>query len=250
MFVWKERLRGTGGEMIMSGDNDGDETTRSSITGEILRTPRAAAIAGIIFAVLIAISIVLIRLSLPSDPTEGGQWLSDGGRRTSVVIAVNLIPFAGIAFLWFIGVLRNRMGEREDKFFATVFLGSALLFVALLFATTAMVIGMLASFNTAPGTGVEIEVWNLGRQAALALLNVFSMRMAAVFIISTCTIALRTGFIYRWLAFLGLAIALAMLVATSSVPFLNLLFPLWIFLVSVDVLINSLREEKVPPVVS
>lgn len=234
----------------MSGDNDGNETARSFMAVKALRTPRAAAAAGIIFAVLTALSIVLLRLSLPSDPAEAGQWLSDGSRRTSVVIAVNLIPFAGIAFLWFIGVLRNRMGEREDKFFATVFLGSALLFIALLFAATAMVIGMLASFDTVPSTGAEIEVWDLGRQAALALLNVFSMRMAAVFIISTCTIALRTGFIYRWLAFLGLAIALAMLLATSSVPYLNLLFPLWIFLVSVDILINSLREGKVPPAVT
>ena len=47
--------------------------------------------------------------------------------------AVSLIPFAGIAFLWFIGVIRTRLGDREDKLFATVFLGSRLLFVALLF---------------------------------------------------------------------------------------------------------------------
>jgi len=45
------------------------------------------------------------------------------------------LPFAGIAFLWFIGVLRDRLGELEDRFFATVFLGSGLLFLAMLFAS-------------------------------------------------------------------------------------------------------------------
>ena len=218
-----------------------DEMTRKG-----LRTPRAAAIAGILFAALLGASIVLIRLSLPSDPADAGQWLSDGVRRTSVVVAVNIIPFAGIAFLWFMGVVRDRMGEREDKFFATVFLGSGLLFVALLFAATAMAVGMLASFDAAPSTAAQVEVWDLGHQATFALLNVFAMRMAAVFIISTSSIALRTAVIHRWLAFLGLAIALVLLVAASSVPFINLLLPLWIFLVSLEILIKSLREGSEP----
>ena len=41
-----------------------------------LTTPRAAAIAGIIFSVLLLISLVLIRISVPSDPQEAGAWLS------------------------------------------------------------------------------------------------------------------------------------------------------------------------------
>jgi hypothetical protein len=234
----------------MKGDITGDETMQSTTARKGLRTPRAAAIAGILFAVLMAISIVLIRLSLPSDTAEAGQWLSDGGRRTSMLVAVNLIPFAGIAFLWFIGVIRNRMGEREDKFFATVFLGSGLLFIAMLFASAAMAFALLASFKTAPSTATETAIWDLGSQATFALLNVFAMRMAAVFIISTCTIALRTAVIYRWLALLGLAIGLVLLVAASSVPFINLLLPLWILLVSVDILINSLREGMEPLVIT
>jgi hypothetical protein len=88
--------------------------------GSPLRTPRAAAVAGIIF-------------SVPADPAVPGSWLTDSRRRAAVAIALNLIPFAGIAFLWFIGVLRDRIGEREDRFFATVFLGSGLLFVAMIF---------------------------------------------------------------------------------------------------------------------
>ncbi len=220
-----------------------DEAAPDIMSVKGLKAPRAAAIAGIVFAVLISVAIVLFRISMPADSADAGQWLS-GGRRTSVIVAVNLIPFAGMAFLWFIGALRDRLGAREDKFFATVFLGSGLLFVAMLFAATAMIFGLLASFKGAPSTTSEIELWDLGSKASSALLDVFSLRMAAVFMISTSTVFLRTGVIRRWIAFLGLAIALLLLVASSSVPFINLLLPLWIFLVSMDVLIFDLRQGK------
>ena len=55
-------------------------------------------------------------------------WLTDSTGRNAVRLALNLVPFAGIACLWFMGLLRNRVGTLEDQFFATVFLGSGLLF--------------------------------------------------------------------------------------------------------------------------
>ncbi len=91
------------------------------------RTPRAAAIAGILFSVLMISVLLLLRLSVRADPLEAGAWLRTGS--STVALALNLVPFAGIAFLWFIGVLRDRLGEFEDRFFATVFLGSGLLFL-------------------------------------------------------------------------------------------------------------------------
>ena len=75
-----------------------------------LRTPRAAAVAGIIFSVLMITALVLLRLSSPPRPGAGGDWLSDPGKRAAVAVALNLVPFAGIAFLWFIGVVRSRDG--------------------------------------------------------------------------------------------------------------------------------------------
>ena len=209
-----------------------------------LRTPRSAAIAGILFAVLLAISIVLFRLSIARNLADAGVWLAQGGRRTSAVIAINLIPFAGIAFLWFIGVIRDRMGEREDKFFATVFLGSGLLFVAMLFAAAAVAVGLIAMFKAAPTKAAQSEVWTLGYHMTFALLNTFAIRMAAVFMISTSAIALRTSFINRWLAFLGIAIALVLLISSNIVPYINLLMPSWVFLVSVDVLIKNRSEGR------
>ena len=76
------------------------------LTRENLKTPRAAAIAGMLFSVLLIAVFWLLRTSIPADPQEPGAWLhSNSG---SVALALNLMPFAGIAFLWFIGVLRDR----------------------------------------------------------------------------------------------------------------------------------------------
>src|SRR6185437_7361762 len=94
------------------------------LTNTRLRTPRAAAIAGILFSLLITLVLVLILISTPSDPAASGVWLSNPARRGTVALALNLVPFAGITFLWFIGVVRDRLGHLEDRFFASVFLGS------------------------------------------------------------------------------------------------------------------------------
>ena len=97
-------------------------SSQPDLTSAYLRTPRAAALAGIIFSVLWVAVFGLMRLSVPSDPFEEGAWLAKD--TTFVSLAMNLVPFAGVAFLWFVGVLRDRLGAREDQFFATVFLGS------------------------------------------------------------------------------------------------------------------------------
>src|ERR1700739_2754339 len=112
--------------------------------GSPLRTPRAAAVAGIIFSALMITALVLLRISVPGRLSTTGAWLTQPGKRAAVAVALNLVPFAGIAFLWFIGVVRDRVGEREDRFFATVFLGSGLLFVAMLFAAAAVSGGLIA----------------------------------------------------------------------------------------------------------
>jgi len=87
-------------------------TEQRTLTRAGLKTPRAAAIAGMLFSVLLIIVFWLLRSAVPADPQEPGSWLnSESGK---IALALNLVPFAGIAFLWFIGVLRDRLGEDED----------------------------------------------------------------------------------------------------------------------------------------
>src|SRR6202011_5516661 len=120
---------------------------------------------------------------VPADPTEPGVWLADPSFRNWVRIALGLVPFTGIAFLWFMAVLRNRIGLLEDRLFATVFLGSGLLFVAMLFAAVSVAGGLLDSF--AAGLPDQNATYRLGRSTAYALMNTFGTRMSAVFMFVT-----------------------------------------------------------------
>jgi len=202
--------------------------------GSLLRTSRAAAVAGIIFAVLLITALVLLRVSVPARPGVPGAWLSDAGRRAAVAIALNLIPFAGIAFLWFIGVLRDRIGEREDRLFATVFLGSGLLFVGMLFVAAAVAGATIAAASAVPPGA---DVLSLSRNLTGSLLNVYTMRMAAVFTLTTVNIARRTAIVSRWLILAGLACALILLVGIGVSPWVELLFPAWILALSLEILL-------------
>ncbi|HEY5360020.1 MAG TPA: hypothetical protein VIJ82_20445 [Streptosporangiaceae bacterium] len=204
--------------------------------GSPLRTPRAAAAAGIAFALLTATSLIMLRLATPANPNNVGQWLSDSGRRRAVSVALNLVPFAGIAFLWFIGVVRDRIGQREDRFFATVFLGSGLLFIGMFFSAAALAGGLISAAASHASAVPGSDTLALGRGATAILLNVYSMRMAAVFTITTVTIARRTEIISRWLWGAGLVSALVLLVGSGFSPWFELLFPAWILALSVDIL--------------
>ena len=202
--------------------------------GSQLRTPRAAAVAGIIFSVLLIAALTLLRVSAPPSPGVAGIWLTDSAHRAALAIGLNLIPFAGIAFLWFIGVLRDRIGAREDRLFATVFLGSGLLFVGMLFvaAATAGALEASATSSALPSSGTLA----LGRNVTTSLLNVYAMRMAAVFTLTTVTIARHTKIVSRWLTLAGLVCAVVLLIGIGITPWVELLFPLWILALSLDIL--------------
>jgi hypothetical protein len=202
-----------------------------------LAPPRAAAVAGVIFAVLMGAGLILVRLAVPPPQADPGEWLNDPSRRNAVRVAVHLAPFAGIAFLWFIGVLRGRLGALEDQFFATVFLGSGLLFVASLFASTAFAGALVGMTDNGRVRVLNSDTYYLTRQLVSAFVNVFGIKMAGVFIMSTSTIVLRTAILARWVAFFGFACALVLLGAITTWPWIALLFPLWMFVISIRILL-------------
>jgi hypothetical protein len=209
--------------------------------GSPLRTPRSAAAAGILFSVLLITALTLLEVSVPAHPGVPGAWLTDSRRRSAVAIALNLVPFAGIAFLWFIGVLRDRIGEREDRFFATVFLGSGLLFVGMMFVAAAVGGGLIADASSGHAGGGTLA---LGRNVTSILLNVYAMRMAAVFTLTAVTIARRTAIVSRWLTVAGLVIAVLLLFGVGISAWVELLFPAWILALSVDILIAGRKAER------
>jgi hypothetical protein len=204
-----------------------------------LKAPRAGAIAGILFSILFIISVVLIRLSVPDNPGDPGMWLAHSAK--TIGLALDLLPFAGIAFLWFMGVLRDRMGAKEDRFLATVFLGSGLLFLAITFASSAVTGALILAYEAARGKLMDSGTYTFARALAYELVNVYALRMAGVFMISTCTLAIRIGTFPRWMAFLGYALALFLLLSIGRFGWAPLVFPLWTLVVSTYVLVANFR---------
>ena len=214
----------------------------TTLTRSRLTTPRAAAIAGILFSLLLITSLVLVRISVPANPQDAGEWLSRYSG--TVTLALNLVPFAGIFFLWFIGVVRDRLGESEDRFFATVFLGSGLLFLAMLFSSAAVTGGIISIYGSSPNNLISSGVYTFGRTLTYELMTVYTMKMAGVFMISTCTLSLRTGIFPRWMAYLGMLLALVLLLTITLIPIAPLLFPLWVLLISIYILLANLRNPE------
>ncbi|WP_225913761.1 hypothetical protein [Leptolyngbya ohadii] len=210
---------------------------------ERLKAPKAAAIAGIVFSILLIISLVLILNSIALNPSDVG---TSPIANKNILLALDLVPFAGIAFLWFIGAVRDRLGEREDQFFATVFLGSGLLFLAMLFAASAVTGSLLFLNEETANPTVTSTYYDLGRVVIRVILNTYGIRMAGVFMISICTIFLRSSAVPRWMALLGYALAALMLLRIGSINRLGwvfILFPLWVLLISVYILIDNYRRK-------
>jgi len=205
-----------------------------------LTTPRAAAVAGIVFTVLFSISIALLRTALPSRALAGTGWAhAESGR---IGAALGIMPFAGIAFLWFLGVVRDLIGDYEDKFFATVFFGSGLLFLAMVFVSSGVAGATLASAKFVGSARTEEEIIYFGRLVMLQISNIYAIRMAGVFMISLGTIWWRTGLMPRWLAIVSFAGALILLVVISLNLWIVLLFPGWTLVVSLFILFRNRRH--------
>jgi hypothetical protein len=184
---------------------------------------------------------VLMRLSVPGDPLEPGAWLQSG--ETYVAVAMNLVPFAVIAFLWFVGAHRDRLGTREDQFFATVFLGSGFLLLAMLFSAAAVVGAIVMAFHAAPGALMHSATFYFGRSLAYGMVNIYLVKTASVFMITTSTIALYTRLTPTWLAVGGYVIALVLLIGSSYFDWSLMVFPLWVLLVSLFILTEKQTER-------
>jgi hypothetical protein len=212
------------------------------LTHKGLKTPRAAALAGILFSLLLITSQLLVWLSIPANLSGPPQDVISHTKTIS--LALNLTPFAGIAFLWFIAVVRDRLGAVEDRFFATVFLGSGLLYIAMTFMAAALAGGVIRVLGNAPEVLRQTGAYALGRAEIYQTMNVYGIKMAGVFMLSTSTIILRTGIVSRWNAFLGYALAAVLVLSVGIINWVPLVFPLWVLVVSAEILSKNLRTRS------
>lgn len=202
-----------------------------------LKTPKAAAVAGILFSVLLLLAMLLLSQTLRLDPEDPGDWV--GVQSWKVALALNLIPFAGIAFLWFMGVLRDRLGDQENRLFATVFLGSGLLFIGMLFVAASAIGAILITHAARPGELKGSLTFTLARSFAYNLASIYAMKVSSVFLLTASTIALRTRITARWTAIAGYAAAAVILVGSHMIDWTFLVFPVWVLIVSCDILVRE-----------
>lgn len=209
------------------------------------RAPRSAGLAGIAFSVLFLTFALLLGARPPDGLSEAAlvEWFQLTAKTPITIAVLYVAPFAGIAFLWFLAVVRDRIGVREDRFLSTVFLGSGLLFVAMFWAAGAAVASLVAGNRFEGAPPLEASTLETFRSLAVSFLFVFAARAAAVFMIVTSTIALRTGVYPRWLVLAGYLIAVVMLLSLSLLQWVLLLFPVWVLVLSLFILNSEIRAR-------
>jgi len=205
-------------------------------------TPIAGAIAGILFAALFSVSMALMTTTMDDLTHDTGAWLQTGAGRFK--FALELLPFAGLFFLWFIAVARERLGRFEDQFFSTVFLGSGLLFLAMMFAAAASAGAIVAAYAKDPTGFAASSTYLYARQIVAQIFGIYALRMAAIFLISQATLWMRTRVMPRWMALLTYALALVLLFIFTQSPWIILVFPAWVLMVSAYILVARLGQVR------
>ena len=218
-------------------------TSKSRI--ERLRSIESAAIAGVIYAVLTIVALVIFRRfpdpSLAS--TDIAAWYNDTANHTSLIVALNLVSMASVAFLWFVAVIRRRMGDREDRFFSTVFLGSALLYLVT-FIAGAVAMAAPAVGSAAMDIGVvDRATATLTVGTTSAMLLIIGPRLQAVFMLTTSTLILRTRVMPNWLAYLGYATGVLLFLFPIVAQPIGVVFPLWVLVVSITIALTRPQPE-------
>ena len=206
-----------------------------------VRSPRSAAIAGILFALMRITSLVF--MSSVSDPTEFSiEWLDTLSSTSSVVVL--LVVFSGIAFLWFTGVIRDLIGEREDHFFATIFFGSGILYVGMGFVWAAILGAILGISTNFSHLLADNDIYIFGLAIMNEISNNYVLRMAGVYMISINTLWTRAEVMPRWIIILTYIVALGFLFFAGKLLVARYIFPVWVFLISVYILILNYRRTN------
>ena len=208
-----------------------------------IRSPRSAAVAGIIFSILMTAGMVLMYSVVSDIPADiDRSWLATWSGTASVVLI--MVPFAGIAFLWFTGVVRDRLGDLEDHFFATIYFGSSIIIVVMLFIWAATVGAIFGSFSAVSYQLVDDDIIIFGFKFMNEIIGNYTLRMAGVYMTAIGTAWTRTGVMPRWLSGVTFVVAIGFLFFAGTVREARFIFPGWVFVVSVYILILNYRRSN------
>jgi hypothetical protein len=190
------------------------------------RLATAAGVAGLAFAIIFTAAFGLLRAGEPpSDAAAFRAWWEVS--RDRIAVGTYLVPFAGIAFIWFVAAVRRRIGHGEGLFFSSVFLGSALVFVATMFVTGAAAGSVIVAADHLDIGRIQ-DLAAVSHALAYAVFFGFTVKMAAMFMLIVASIGRTARALPRWLVLLTIALGLVLLVGNLFVEVVALVFPAWV----------------------
>jgi hypothetical protein len=212
--------------------------------GSLRRAAMVTAAVGIVFAVLFILTFLIVA-TVPDDAVVVVAGDDAALTRRLAVAGLYIMPFAGIAFIWFVVSLRTWIAASAvgiDILISSVQLVSGIVFVAMFFAAGACwaAIPAAVEIEGEPVPALVSELPKLGD----TLLFVFGMRMAAMFIFTTSTLAMKHRILPRWFIWLGYAIGLFLLLSVSFAEWLVMVFPAWTLVLSI---LLMQRARAIPP---
>lgn len=196
---------------------------------------------------MLAVAALVLLRRFP-DPALSDEdltaWFDETDNNAFLVLGLNLAAISSIAFLWFVAVIRRRLGDREDRFFASVFFGSAIAYVGVWLVGAALAAAPAVALTIEGAGTLGRETVTLARGSATALLLVAAPRLQAVFVLTTSTLVLRTGALPKWLAYLGYLIGFGLLVVPLVVEPVGFGLPAYVLIVSVTILYLSWQAGR------
>lgn len=210
-----------------------------------IRSPRSAGLAGLIFAFLLIVQMVLGSSVGIDSPVIRRDLLVEFSRIAPLILGT--VPFAGIAFLWFTGVIRDWLGEREDRFFSSIFFGSGIVYVTLLFVYAAVLGATLGTYELTERFALDNDIVIFGFSLVNEILGNYALRMAGVYMFSIGSLLTRTGHAPRWLIILTFMGATVFLLFAGTAGWARYFFPAWVIIISIYILVVNYRLENAPP---
>lgn len=210
------------------------------------KSAKTAVFSGIAFAALFTAGLVLVNQipRLDSPDSIYTAFYSAGSGGVLVTVGLYLVPFAGIAFLWFTMAFRALL-DRPAGPTEGLQMASGVAFICMLFAGTAAAgaVALMLHFADVPAPPVSVD--RVLSSVGYGLVFVYGVRVAGMFAITTTTLARRAGLIPGWLAVLSYLMAVFLLVTTTTQPATLLVFPAWVLFMSVA-LLRSTRIQSQP----
>ena len=208
-----------------------------------IRSPRAAAVAGIVFSILSFTVMIMVQdLLVGSSSAIDKQWFETHAQSVSFPLA--LVPFIGISLLWFTGVLRDRLDDKEDRFFSTIFFGSGILIVGMLFIWAAAFGAMFQTYTSLEKGAADPAVFVFGHTFLREILGDFILRLMGVYMTTVATIWRHTKVMPRWILVITYVFGIAFIIFAAKVPEARFVFPGWVLVVSVYILVANLRHPR------